>query len=130
MREKINITDYKLFLLSVKYLPILSALVLLIHAALVVFFHYDSIFENSFGISLVPACVVYLAQKAFKFCYIHKLLLWYCVFTDFCISLQNISLLYSTLIIGVVLFIIFIIHCIWNERITIFIEKTIRTDNN
>lgn len=128
MKKNINATDYKIFLLSVKYLPILSALVLLAHAILVVCFNYDSIFRSTFGVSLIPAIIVYLAQKAFKFCYIHKILLWYCVFADFCISLHNLSLLYSTIVIGVILFIVFIIHCIWDEHITIFIKKATSTD--
>lgn len=128
MKKNINVTDYKIFLLCVKYLPIASALILLIHTVLVVFAHYDSLFKSTFGISIIPAIIVYSAQKAFKFCYIHKLLLWYCVLADFCISLHNINLLYSIIVIGVILFIVFIIHCIWNERITIFIKKAIGTD--
>lgn len=115
MKQTINTIDYKLLLISIKYIPILSAIVLYVHIVLALLCGYESVFKFTFGITLVPAVVVYLAQRTFKFCIIHKLLLWYCVVSDFCLTLHNITLLYSLLIIGTLLFIYFIIHSVRNN---------------
>lgn len=128
MNKTINALDYKIFLICIKYIPIIMAAVVLVHTALIITVQYESVFAKTFGISILPALIVYSAQKAFRFCLIHKLLLWYCVFADFCLSLHNRTLLYSVLVIGIILSLTFVIHCIFNERITNFIEKTINAN--
>jgi hypothetical protein len=96
-------------LIAIKYIPVVSTLVLTLCAIVSVTTSYDSIFTTTFGISLIPAIIVYLAQRILKFCLIHKLLLLYCVVADYSLSIDNKNINVSIAIIGIILLSLLII---------------------
>ena len=68
---------YKLELLSVKYIPIIIALVVLINAILSYFNIYWDIFNYIAGTSFLTLIPMYISSYAYKFCGYHRMFIHY-----------------------------------------------------
>lgn len=87
MVEKMKMKYCVIFLL--RYLPVLGALIMLIHVALLIFDIRIPIAENLIGLSIMPYIFSYFASKAFGFCWLHRAFLTYIFIVDSCINFQR-----------------------------------------
>jgi hypothetical protein len=108
----VNHYKYKLALLSLKYIPIITAFMMLCHVVTLLLGKDFVLAETIAGISFLPFIVLYLFSEALEFCWIHKSMTLYTLLVDCCISIQKYigfgSLLFilrlCTLILGIYLF--------------------------
>lgn len=118
---------YKLFILVLKYIPVIIALCYVINTVLC---YCDINFEplsNIAGISLFTWVFLYIATYVFRFCIYHRMFLWYILIDDLLnitdyyyglpVEASNLLMIHNS-IIGVFLFIILYLY-VKNHKKTI-----------
>lgn len=73
--RNVNKLYYKLFIVVLKYTPILIALCYVLNTVTAVFGIYIEPLSNIAGMSLLTWIFLYIATYVFKFCIYHRLLL-------------------------------------------------------
>ena len=117
--EKSRESKYKLLILVLKFIPMLTALC---YMTSTIFNYFDYNIEplsNIGGMSLLTWVFIYLASVVFKFCSYHRMFLWYILIDDLFniidyywsipISTDNILMLHN-IFIGITLFIVLILY--------------------
>lgn len=121
-------TLYKIFLVSLKYIPIMIALTYMLNTALCWMGIDCAVLSNIAGVSLFTWVFMYVASDVFSFCIYHKLFLWYILVTDIInitdyyikIPMSTYTLLeMHSIIIGITLFIILYLYVANNKKLTI-----------
>ena len=87
--ERINCTDYKLGILTIKYIPVLMFLIMWLHTGLLIFEIDGPCADTIAGSAIIPSILIFSMSHIFKFCYIHKLLTVYSLAVDLCINFQR-----------------------------------------
>ena len=87
--ERINCTDYKLGILTIKYIPVLMFLIMWLHTGLLIFGINGPCADTIAGSAIIPSILIFSMSHIFKFCYIHKLLTVYSLAVDLCINFQR-----------------------------------------
>lgn len=80
--ENLNRTLYKVFILMLKYIPMIIALIYILNTILSYFYIDIPVLSNIAGISILPWLFMYIATVVFKFCLYHRMFLWYILVTD------------------------------------------------
>lgn len=124
--EKSRESKYKLLILVLKFIPMLTALC---YMTSTIFNYFDYNIEplsNIGGMSLLTWVFIYLASVVFKFCSYHRMFLWYILIDDLFniidyywsipISTDNILMLHN-IWIGITLFIILVLYVKSNKII-------------
>lgn len=124
--EKSKESKYKLLILVLKFIPMLTALC---YMTSTIFNYFDYNIEplsNIGGTSLLTWIFIYLASMVFKFCSYHRMFLWYILVDDLFniidyywsipISTDNILMLHN-IWIGITLFVILILYVKSNKVI-------------
>lgn len=124
--EKSRESKYKLLILVLKFIPMLTALC---YMTSTIFNYFDYNIEplsNIGGMSLLTWVFIYLASVVFKFCSYHRMFLWYILVDDLFniidyywsipISTDNILMLHN-IWIGITLFIVLILYVKSNKVI-------------
>lgn len=94
MEEKLgNKQLYKVFLILLKYTPVLMAISYIMNTLLCYTSIDVPVLSNIVGISLIPWLFIYIATFVFRFCTYHRLLLYYILVDD----IINIWDYYSTI---------------------------------
>lgn len=110
---------YKLELLSVKYIPILIALIVLLNAILSYFDIYLDALNYIAGTSFLTLIPMYISSYAFKFCEYHRMFIHYILTHKLVLTvdlyigipISDLTLLGLNLMVaGVFLFIILYLH--------------------
>ena len=105
--ERINCTDYKLGILTIKYIPVLMFLIMWIHTGLLIFGINGPCADTIAGSAIIPSILIFSMSHLFKFCYIHKLLTIYSLAVDLCINFQRyIGFGYTLNIFRIIMFIL------------------------
>ena len=87
--ERINCTDYKLGILTIKYIPVLMFLIMWLHTGLLIFGINGPCADTIAGSAIIPSILIFSMSHIFKFCYIHKLLTIYALVVYLCINFQR-----------------------------------------
>ena len=87
--ERINCTDYKLGILTIKYIPVLMFLIMWLHTGLLILGINGPCADVIAGSAIIPSILIFSMSNLFKFCYIHKLLTIYALAVDLCINFQR-----------------------------------------
>ena len=87
--ERISCTDYKLGILTIKYIPIIMFLIMWIHTGLLILGRDGPCADVIAGSAIIPSILIFSMSNLFKFCYIHKLLTIYALAVDLCINFQR-----------------------------------------
>ena len=124
--EKSRESKYKLSILVLKFIPMLTALC---YMTSTIFNYFDYNIEplsNIGGMSLLTWVFIYLASVVFKFCSYYRMFLWYILIDDLFniidyywsipISTDNILMLHN-IWIGITLFIILVLYVKSNKII-------------
>lgn len=110
---------YRLELLSVKYIPILIALIVLLNAILSYFDIYLDVLNYIAGTSFLTLIPMYISSYAFKFCEYHRMFIHYILTHKLVLTvdlyigipISDLTLLGLNLTVaGVFLFIILYLH--------------------
>ena len=117
--EKSRRSEYKLLIIVLKFIPILTALC---YMSSTIFNYFDYNIEplsNIGGMSLLTWLFIYLASIVFNFCSYHRVFLWYIFIDDIFniidyyitipISTDNILMLHN-IFIGITLFTVLILY--------------------
>ena len=108
--ERINCTDYKLGILTIKYIPIIMFLIMWFHTGLLIFGINGPCADTIAGSAIIPSVLIFSMSHLFKFCYIHKLLTIYSLAVDLCINFQRyVGFGYTLNIFRIIMFILGII---------------------
>lgn len=117
--SKINKLYYKLFIVILKYIPIIIALCYVLNTITAVLGIYIEPLSNIAGVSLLTWAFLYVATYVFKFCVYHRLFLWYILIDDllnivdyYCelpIETCNLLMIHNS-IIGIFLFIMLYLY--------------------
>ena len=115
--ERISCTDYKLGILTIKYIPIIMFLIMWIHTGLLIIGINGPCADVIAGSAIIPSILIFSMSNLFKFCYIHKLLTIYALAVDLCINFQRLigfryiveKLKILMFIIGTILFFILLL---------------------
>lgn len=118
---------YKVFLVALKYIPVLVTLSYVINTILC-WFNVDlPVLSNISGMSLLTWLFMYIATYVFKFCNYHRLLLYFILVDDsiniydyyFTIPLENhVMLELHTALVGILVIILLINHVKSNKKST------------
>lgn len=117
---------YKVFLIILKYIPVVITLAYILNTALY-WFNIDlSVLSNIAGLSLLPWIFIYVAY-VFRFCTYHRLLLYY-IFLDDCINIYDYyfgiplsdhsMLAVHTVLIGILVIVLLVNHVKSNKGAT------------
>ena len=119
MEEKSKENRYKLFIVVIKFIPILTALCYMSSTIFNYLGYNIEPLSNFGGISLLTWIFIYLASLVFKFCSYHRMFLWYILVDDLFniidyywnipISTDNILMMHN-IWIGITLFIVLILY--------------------
>lgn len=117
--RNVNKLYYKLFIVVLKYIPLLIALCYVLNTVMAVFGIYIEPLSNIAGMSLLTWIFFYIATYVFKFCIYHRMFLWYILIDDLLniidyyyelpIETSNLLMIHNS-IIGIFLFIILYIY--------------------
>lgn len=117
--RNVNKLYYKLFIVVLKYIPLLIALCYVLNTVMALFSIYIEPLSNIAGMSLLTWIFLYIATYVFKFCIYHRMFLWYILVDDILnivdyyyelpIETGNLLMLHNS-IIGIFLFIILYIY--------------------
>lgn len=109
-----------------KYIPMIIALIYILHMGLSYFYIDIPVLSHIAGISLFPWVFMYIATLVFKFCLYHRIFLYYILIVDIIniidyyigIPISDLELLMVHIIIlGILLFIILYSYVRKNKRI-------------
>ena len=117
--EKSRRSEYKLLIIVLKFIPILTALCYMFSTIFNYFGYNIEPLSNIGGMSLLTWLFIYLASIVFNFCSYHRVFLWYIFIDDIFniidyyitipISTDNILMLHNILI-GITLFTVLILY--------------------
>ena len=117
--EKSRRSEYKLLIIVLKFIPILTALCYMSSTIFNYFGYNIEPLSNIGGMSLLTWLFIYLASIVFNFCSYHRVFLWYIFIDDIFniidyyitipISTDNILMLHN-IFIGITLFIVLILY--------------------
>lgn len=117
--EKSKESKYKLLILVLKFIPILTALCYMASTIFNCFGYNIEPLSNIGGMSLLTWLFIYLASVVFNFCAYHRMFLWYVFIDDLFnivdyyweipISTDNILMLHNILI-GITLFTVLVLY--------------------
>lgn len=124
--EKSKRSEYKLLIIVLKFIPMLTALCYMSSTIFNYFGYNIEPLSNIGGMSLLTWIFIYLASVVFKFCSYHRIFLWYILIDDLFniidyywsipISTDNILMLHN-IWIGITLFIILVLYVKSNKNI-------------
>ena len=124
--EKSRRSEYKLLIIVLKFIPILTALCYMSSTIFNYFGYNIEPLSNIGGMSLLTWLFIYLASIVFNFCSYHRVFLWYIFIDDIFniidyyitipISTDNILMLHN-IFIGITLFIVLILYVKDNKSI-------------
>ena len=124
--EKSRRSEYKLLIIVLKFIPILTALCYMSSTIFNYFGYNIEPLSNIGGMSLLTWLFIYLASIVFNFCSYHRVFLWYIFIDDIFniidyyitipISTDNILMLHNILI-GITLFTVLILYVKDNKSI-------------
>ena len=124
--EKSRRSEYKLLIIVLKFIPILTALCYMSSTIFNYFGYNIEPLSNIGGMSLLTWLFIYLASIVFNFCSYHRVFLWYIFIDDIFniidyyitipISTDNILMLHNILI-GITLFTVLILYVKDNKNI-------------
>ena len=117
--EKSRRSEYKLLIIVLKFIPMLTALCYMSSTIFNYFGYNIEPLSNIGGMSLLTWLFIYLASIVFNFCLYHRVFLWYIFIDDIFniidyyitipISTDNILMLHNILI-GITLFTVLILY--------------------
>ena len=117
--EKSRRSEYKLLIIVLKFIPMLTALCYMSSTIFNYFGYNIEPLSNIGGMSLLTWLFIYLASIVFNFCSYHRVFLWYIFIDDLFniidyyitipISTDSILMLHNILI-GITLFIVLILY--------------------
>lgn len=117
--EKSRRSEYKLLIIVLKFIPILTALCYMSSTIFNYFGYNIDPLSNIGGMSLLTWLFIYLASIVFNFCSYHRVFLWYIFIDDIFniidyyitipISTDNILMLHN-IFIGITLFTVLILY--------------------
>ena len=117
--EKLKESKYKLLIIVLKFIPVLTALCYMSSTVSNYFGYNIELLSNLSGMSLLTWVFIYTASVVFNFCAYHKMFLWYILVDDMFnivdyywkipISTVNILMLHNILI-GITLFTVLILY--------------------
>lgn len=119
---------YKLFLASLKYIPVFIAISYILNTALYWFGIDLAVLSNISGMSLFTWLFMYIATYVFQFCEYHRLLLYYIILDDlinicdyyFIIPISvHLILSMHTILVGLLVITLLIIHVKNNKKNTL-----------
>ena len=124
--EKSRRSEYKLLIIALKFIPMLTALCYMSSTIFNYFGYNIEPLSNIGGMSLLTWLFIYLASIVFNFCSYHRVFLWYIFIDDIFniidyyitipISTDNILMLHNILI-GITLFTVLILYVKDNKSI-------------
>ena len=124
--EKSRRSEYKLLIIVLKFIPMLTALCYMSSTIFNYFGYNIEPLSNIGGMSLFTWLFIYLASIVFNFCSYHRVFLWYIFIDDIFniidyyitipISTDNILMLHN-IFIGITLFIVLILYVKSNKVI-------------
>ena len=124
--EKSKRSKYKLLIIVLKFIPILTALCYMSSTIFNYFGYNIEPLSNIGGMSLLTWLFIYLASIVFNFCSYHRVFLWYIFIDDIFniidyyitipISTDNILMLHN-IFIGITLFTVLILYVKDNKSI-------------
>ena len=124
--EKSRRSEYKLLIIVLKFIPMLTALCYMSSTIFNYFGYNIEPLSNIGGMSLLTWLFIYLASIVFNFCSYHKVFLWYIFIDDIFniidyyitipISTDNILMLHN-IFIGITLFTVLILYVKDNKSI-------------
>ena len=124
--EKSKRSEYKLLIIVLKFIPILTALCYMSSTIFNYFGYNIEPLSNFGGMSLLTWLFIYLASIVFNFCAYHRMFLWYIFIDDLFniidyyitipISTDSILMLHNILI-GITLFAVLILYVKDNKSI-------------
>ena len=125
--EKSRRSEYKLLIIVLKFIPMLTALCYMSSTIFNYFGYNIEPLSNIGGMSLLTWLFIYLASIVFNFCLYHRVFLWYIFIDDIFniidyyitipISTDNILMLHNILI-GITLFTVLILY-VKNNKVII-----------
>ena len=117
--EKSKRSEYKLLIIVLKFIPMLTALCYMSSTIFNYFGYNIEPLSNIGGMSLLTWLFIYLASIVFNFCAYHRMFLWYIFIDDIFniidyyitipISTDNILMLHN-IFIGITLFTVLILY--------------------
>ena len=117
--EKSKRSEYKLLIIALKFIPILTALCYMSSTIFNYFGYNIEPLSNIGGMSLLTWLFIYLASIVFNFCSYHRVFLWYIFIDDIFniidyyitipISTDNILMLHN-IFIGITLFTVLVLY--------------------
>lgn len=119
---------YKLFLASLKYIPVFIAISYILNTALYWFDIDLAVLSNISGMSLFTWLFMYIATYVFQFCEYHRLLLYYIILDDlisiydyyFIIPIDDYLILsMHTILVGFLVISLLIVHVKNNKKNTL-----------
>ena len=124
--EKSKRSEYKLLIIVLKFIPMLTALCYMSSTIFNYFGYNIEPLSNIGGMSLLTWLFIYLASIVFNFCSYHRVFLWYIFIDDIFniidyyitipISTDNILMLHN-IFIGITLFTVLILYVKDNKSI-------------
>ena len=124
--EKSKRSEYKLLIIVLKFIPMLTALCYMSSTIFNYFGYNIEPLSNIGGMSLLTWLFIYLASIVFNFCSYHRVFLWYIFIDDIFniidyyitipISTDNILMLHN-IFIGITLFTVLILYVKDNKNI-------------
>ena len=125
--EKSKRSEYKLLIIVLKFIPMLTALCYMSSTIFNYFGYNIEPLSNIGGMSLLTWLFIYLASIVFNFCSYHRVFLWYIFIDDIFniidyyitipISTDNILMLHN-IFIGITLFTVLILY-VKDNKVTI-----------
>lgn len=125
--EKSRRSEYKLLIIVLKFIPMLTALCYMSSTIFNYFGYNIEPLSNVGGMSLLTWLFIYLASIVFNFCSYHRVFLWYIFIDDIFniidyyitipISTDNILMLHN-IFIGITLFTVLILY-VKNNKVII-----------
>lgn len=85
----ISSKHYRIGLLTLKYVPIAMAFLMLIHCGFMILGIHLAYTQTIAGSALIPSFLIFALSNMFKFCYIHKMLTIYAFVVDLVINFNN-----------------------------------------
>lgn len=87
--KTIKVSEYKVGLLCIKYIPVLMFLVMWIHTGLLCLNVNIPIADTIAGSAIFPSILILSVSKMLRFCWLHKSLTIYSLVVDLCINYQR-----------------------------------------
>lgn len=115
--SRLNCADYKLGLITLKYIPVMMFIIMWVHTGLLILNVSGPFADTIAGSAIIPSILILAMSQMFKFCYIHKILTLYSLSIDLCInyhryigfgSLLQLSRIFM-FVVGTIIFILLLV---------------------